>query len=187
MSKDLNEVIFSDLLPSSIAFDEKILVAAKALQVELRSINVAIEKIRLYSAIDGLPEELLKHLAWQWHVDFWDDALSIDAKRTLVKQAYPWHRRKGTPAAVEEVIRDVLGGGYLQEWWEYNGQPYHFRVFSNSPPEDAEKNTQLLLAIEMAKNKRSKLDKIIKFTVMNGDLILAGTVMAGTTLTIFSE
>ena len=187
MSKSLNDIKFLDLLPSSIAGDDKFIAAAQAIENELKDVNQVIDKLYLYSDIDNLEEPVLKHLAWQWHVDFWDDDLSLDAKRILVKQAYPWHRRKGTPGAVEEVIRDVLGGGYIEEWWEYGGEPYHFRVFSNSPPEDDQVNEQLLLAIDKAKNKRSELDAIIKPTSITGDIKVGGAVMVGANITIYQE
>lgn len=185
MSKNLNDISFSDLLPSSIAGDEKFIAAAQALDIELQSVNQAISSLYLYSDIDNLSEPVLKHLAWQWHVDFWDDDLSITQKRTLVKQAYPWHRKKGTPAAVEMVVQDVLGGGHIEEWWEYGGEPYHFRVFSNAPPEDTAGHERLLLAIDKAKNERSTLDNIIKPTSITGNLYIGGVATAGINVTVY--
>ena len=184
MSKNLSEIKFQDLLPSSIASDAKIQAAARVLDKELAQINQATENIFLYSSIEELNEATLKHLAWQWHVDFWDDALPLEKKRILIKQAYAWHKRKGTPSAVEEVIRDVLGGGSVSEWFEYGGRPFHFKVFSNSPPEDLDTKKRLLAAIDMAKNERSILDEIILSNSLAGNLHIAGLVSTGTTVTI---
>ncbi|MCG8632245.1 MAG: phage tail protein I [Desulfobacterales bacterium] len=187
MSKDLKTTPFLDLLPSSIAGDDKFIAAARVLDNELNAVTDAIGGLLLYADIDNLPEPVLKHLAWQWHVDFWDDDLTIEQKRTVVKQAYPWHRKKGTPAAVEMVLEDVLGGGYVKEWWEYGGEPKHFKVFSNMPPEDAAGHEHLLLAIDKARNERSILDAVEKPVSMTGDLVIGGVMVSGGGFMVFQE
>lgn len=187
MSKTLSGIRFIEMLPSSIASDEKIKAAAQILDGELQKINKATERLLIYSNIDGLDADILKHLAWQWHVDFWDDALPLEKKEIQVKQAYAWHKRKGTPSAVEEVVRDVLGGGSVSEWFEYGGRPFHFKVFSNSPPEDLDTKKRLLAAIDVAKNERSVLDEIILSNSLSGSLFVAGVVSLGTTVTISDE
>lgn len=174
MTKTLETTAFLDLLPDSISKDEQFVAAATALDNELQAVTGLVSDLILYEDIDTLSESVLKHLAWQWHVDFWADDLTLTQKRTLVKQAYPWHRQKGTPAAVEMVVADVLGGGSVQEWWEYGGEPYHFKVFSNQPPEDAAVQETLALAIEAAKNARSYLDGIDSPVSMTGVVYAGG-------------
>jgi len=187
MSRGLGDINFIDMLPSSISADTKVIAAAMALDTELKSVGQAITKIYLYSEIDNLPESILKHLAWQWHVDFWDDTLPLEEKRILVKRAYAWHRQKGTPAAVEEVVRGILGGGYVLENWEYGGEPYHFKVISNSPAGDAARYDQLLTAINATKNTRSWLDVIEMQPVIDKNIFFGGTVVVGATSTITDD
>ena len=34
----------------------------------------------------------------------------------------------GTPAAVERIISAIFAGGKISEWFEYGGEPHHFRI-----------------------------------------------------------
>lgn len=160
MSKTLPDISFAEILPSSIAHDETVQAAARSIDGELKQINRAIDSLYIYSRWDELEEPLLTHLAWQFKVDFWDDDLPVDKKRALVKNTVIRHRQKGTPSAIEEAISDVLGGGVVEEWWEYGGDPYHFRVrvdvVGQSLTEQAYSWADQL--IRAYKNVRSQLD-----------------------------
>ncbi len=53
------------------------------------------------------PRELLPWLAWSLSVDIWDDAWPEDTKRAAVAGSIAWHRRKGTPWAVKQVLASI--------------------------------------------------------------------------------
>ncbi|MBI9092719.1 MAG: phage tail protein I [Desulfobacterium sp.] len=162
MSKDLKATSFIDLLPSSIAEDDTIRAAALALDEELQFANDGISLVFIYSRIDEIEEPLLSILAHQMHVDYWDPDLSLETKRDLVKGSIPWHRIKGTPMAVETMVKTVIGGGEVLEWFEYGGDPYFFRISTTHSLGGPDTFTKKLLpAINMAKNTRSWLEKII--------------------------
>lgn len=187
MSKETSSVMFKELLPASISHDEQFLAAATVLDQERAYVDVSIDALALYARIDEMGEDLLKHLAYQWHVDFWDDSLELEQKRQLVKDAYQWHRIKGTPQAVELLVGKVLGGGYVQEWFEYDGEPYHFRVVSNTAPGNIDIYNQLLDAIEQSKNERSVLDTIIQSTPILGRVLVGGVCVCSSAVTICQE
>lgn len=187
MNKALSNITFLDILPSSISADDTIKAAAIGLDAELKTITGLIADLNLYKAIESLPEPILKHLAYQWHVDAWEDGLTMDQKAALLEIAYNWHRVKGTPAAVEMILKDVLGGGQVEEFWEYGGEEFHFRVLSNDPPENETAHAVLLAGIESAKNTRSVLDKIIKPASIGGKLFFGGAISAGITVKIYQE
>lgn len=63
---------------------------------------------------------LVDILAWQFHVDFYDNTRDLEFRKKLVQMSIAWHRTKGTVALVEEVIDTYFPGvGTLQEWFEY--------------------------------------------------------------------
>lgn len=53
------------------------------------------------------PEALLPWLAWALSVDFWDDAWPLDYRRATVAGSIAWHRKKGTPWAVEQALAAI--------------------------------------------------------------------------------
>lgn len=161
MSKELQHTSLLDILPPNLLRDKQIKAAAQALDAELQKITEATKEALLLPRLDELPEAVIDLLAWQWHVDFYEPSMSLEMKRQLVRESIAWHRLKGTKAAVEKMVQAVFRGGVVTEWFEYGGEPYHFRVDILSAPQiTAENTTRLLNVINASKNIRSWLDEI---------------------------
>ena len=79
---DLQNLNLIELLPTSIASDETIRNICNAIAEKLQTINEKAELVLLLPRLDQLPETLVDELAWQYHVDFYDYAASLDKKRT---------------------------------------------------------------------------------------------------------
>ena len=161
MNKELQHTSLLDILPPNLLRDKQIKAAAQALDAELQKITEATKEALLLPRLDELPEAVIDLLAWQWHVDFYEPSMSLETKRQLVRESIAWHRLKGTKAAVEKMVQAVFRGGVVTEWFEYGGEPYHFRVDILSAPQITAENTaRLLNVIEASKNIRSWLDEI---------------------------
>lgn len=161
MDFNLKEIKLEDLLPQSLKIDEGVICAARALDDELKKTTEMIVFCLIISRIDDLPESIIDLLAWQWHVDYYDYDLPITTKRKLVKESLDWHRIKGTPAAVEKVVTAAFKSAQVQEWYEYGGQPFRFKVnmIKEGMP-SLEKLDSLKRSIDTAKNVRSWLEDI---------------------------
>ena len=161
MIKNVESLSLLDILPANILEDEKVAAAAQALDREIQEVTKATIEVLHISRIDELPEAVVDLLAWQWHVDFYDQNLSLDKRRALVKNSIRWHMKKGTKAAVEEMVQTVFESGRVTEWFEYGGEPYHFKIDLLSAPrivqEDLEK---VVRVINSVKNTRSWLDSL---------------------------
>ena len=161
MSKDLQSVSLIDVLPPNLLADKRIYAAARALDDELQKITTATRNALLLPRLDELSEEVIDLLAWQWHVDFYESSMSIETKRQLVRESIAWHRIKGTKAAVEKMAQTVFKGGVVTEWFEYGGEPYHFRIdVLNAPNMTEENRGRLLAVVNASKNTRSWLDEL---------------------------
>lgn len=129
MIKDLTSISLLDILPSNLLEDPQVSAAARALDAELQAVTRATAETLHLPRLDELPETVVDLLAWQWHVDFYEPlGLDIATKRRLVKESIAWHRTKGTPAAVEKMLKAVWGSAHIEEWFEYGGSPGCFRV-----------------------------------------------------------
>ena len=135
------------------------LCASLTPQFKLLAGNVKFSLI--YSRIDYLQEVLLDEQAWQMHIDWYDATASIDVKRKLIKNSDKVHMYLGTPYAIEQVVNDYFGDGYVEEWFEYDGEPFYFRVVTSNPAVTGEQATQFTQAIEKVKNLRSRLEQVI--------------------------
>lgn len=184
---NIRDIRLSDILPPNIAKDPKVSAAAQALDNELQALTAAVDQCLILSRINELPEPVLDRLAWQFHVDFYDPTLSIEHKRELVRNSLSWHIRKGTPAAVEELITTIFGNGKVQEWFEYGGEPYKFRlqVEVDSQGVTEEMLSRLERLIQNTKNTRSWLEVINIFLTGRCKLFLPCNTVGGEEVTIY--
>lgn len=182
---DISSIRLIDLIPPSIRDDPEIQAAAGALEGELQAVTAAIPTVMLISRIDELAEDVIDLLAWQWHVDFYEPGMSLGQKRALVKTSIAQHRKKGTPWAVEEVVKVILQGALVQEWFEYGGEPYFFRVVKiNGQIPDAATYDRLKKAIDTVKNTRSWLEGVALYRETAGTVYTGGVVASGRSVEI---
>ena len=183
MSK-LEQIKLIDILPPSITHDDQVVAAAAAIDEELKQLSQSIQRLSIFNRLDQLTDEEADELAWQFHVDFYDSSLPIEIKRELVKNSITWHQRKGTPAAVEELITTLFGQGEVLEWFEYGGDPYMFQVITNNPEVTNEKALEFTQALKTVKNARSWLEKVVITNSEDVNLYFGCVLHTGDRLTI---
>lgn len=145
-----------DILPYNLAQRPNVKAVLQAFDTKLNEMNGKIANVILLARLDELESHLVDELAWQYHVDYYDNTLPIDVRRNLVRNSIGWHEIKGTPEAVEQVVATVIGGAKLMEWWEYDAEPYWFKVSGITGPTPAQANFYKLSdMINSAKNLRS--------------------------------
>jgi len=121
----------------------------------------------------------LPFLAYAFKVDFWDEDLSESDKRALIKQSLVLHRYKGTVWAIEKVFEALNLIATTYEWFDYNGEPYHFKVDISMLDKEitTKKVEDLIRYIEIFKNVRSVLDEVsVSYLMSNNKLIATGCV-----------
>lgn len=85
--------------------------------------------------------------------------MELDAKRDILKKTLMWYAHAGTPSAVSELVESVFGEGEVLEWFDYNGEPYRFKIKTNAmmTPNMSEEFSAI---IRKVKNTRSHLETI---------------------------
>lgn len=156
----LQAISLLNLLPENIRSDGTVFAAAQAIDTELQALTGLVYQLSHFDRMDQLSESETDELAWQYHVDYYDPSLPIAQRRELVKNSYRWHKHKGTPSAVEELITTVFGSGQVREWFEYGGDPFHFKVVTSDDAATTTKAQQFIDAIASAQNARSWLESI---------------------------
>ncbi|NLU09452.1 MAG: phage tail protein I [Tepidanaerobacter acetatoxydans] len=158
----IQEIKLIDILPEPLKKDKTIVAIAKVLQKYIDENYEYIKRLLILPNIDNITDEkLIDHLAYQFHVDFYDQYLDIDKKKKLVKNSIPHHRRKGTKWAIENLLTTLFDVSWLKEWFEYDGKPYMFKIHTRDLIDSEEKYTKIIDAINTVKNTRSWLEKIV--------------------------
>jgi len=134
---------------------------AESISAKLRNIAQQRRRVIIFPLIDELPEELLDILAWDMHVEWYQEDQPIEVKRALIKDSVRVHRLKGTPAAVETAVGAIWPGSKVEEWFEYDAPPYHFRItiaMNNQLTEESV--AEALRVVDQTKNLRSHVGQI---------------------------
>lgn len=119
--------------------------------------------LSLYPRIDELPEALLDILAYDFKVDWWDPEYSLEEKRRIFKESWYVHKHLGTRAAVETALRAIYPRAEVQEWFQYGGKPYFFRLNIDLTGElsDAARPWRVMERVNFYKSLRSHVDEIV--------------------------
>jgi phage tail P2-like protein len=183
----LSELDLLKLQTSFMKNDATTKALCASLNPQLIQIADKVKKCLILSNVDMLPEPILDELAWELHIDWYDATASIEVKRNLIRNSDKVHMYMGTVYAIEQVIEDYFGDGYVEEWFQYNGQPYHFKVITTNPSITGDLANQFQAAINAVKRKSTVLEEII--VLLSGDLIInmIGIVQTGDNLTFLQE
>lgn len=84
----------------------------------------------LYAELQKIPESVLDLMALELNTQYYSQGLPRQMKEQLVANTLAWYMHGGTPSVLEEFLEMVLAGGWVREWFTYNGKPYYFRAFA---------------------------------------------------------
>jgi len=160
MIKDIYKPKLAEILPESIKNDEQVHAAAVALDAELEKLLDKVKLVLHLPRLDELPADVLDHLAFQFHCDFYRNNLPVEVKRNQIRESLLWHRIKGTPRGVELAIADFMTDAVVEENWQYGGEPYFFRIVTKGL-KYLSTEQEFLDLVNSAKNVRSWLEGII--------------------------
>lgn len=163
-------------LPIALQRDPSVVALAEAVAEALAMCPIEIDRLRIYSQIDLLDEPLLDILAHDYKVDWWDADYTLEEKRRTLKDSWRVHKTLGTKAAVETAIRAIYPLTTVEEWFEYGGDPYHFRLNINitSDSGDQVRQRRVLERLNFYKSLRSHNDGVRYFLMPEKSWAAAG-------------
>ncbi|MEG2514209.1 MAG: phage tail protein I, partial [Bacteroidaceae bacterium] len=142
--------------------DPKMKALAQIVSGEILKTSGSIKNNIIYARIDEISEEVLDVLAYDLHVDWYEYSYPIDVKRAIIKDSVKVHKRLGTGYAVEVALGSLHPNSEVEEWDEYKGEPFHFRIVLDTTQSRVEADYfQVVKAIEIYKRKSAHLDELI--------------------------
>ena len=148
------------LVPRFIYNDRNGHALCMAIQASMKYVaEKAEEGIAIILDPDKMPEWRLDELAWEYNI-LYDYTADIEVKREWIKNADDFYALYGTAAGIVKYLQAAFDTVALEESWEYNTDPNHFRVTVTG--EWSEQNDEWAKkAVATVKNVRSVLDTII--------------------------
>lgn len=128
MNNSIKDSDFLQTFPPALKQDEKMLALGKLIAEELHVTANEAEQNIIYTNIDTLSETWLDVLAYDLHVDWYNYDYPIEAKRAILKDSVKVHQKLGTKKAVEMALGGIHPQSEIEEWFNYGGQPYRFRI-----------------------------------------------------------
>ena len=157
----LNDIDLVKLLPQFMRDDAAVAGLAAGVNEIVRELSGSVSLLSTWDQIDQLSEAELDELAWELNIQWYDTGASREVKRSLIKNSDKVFQRLGTKWAVENIISTYFGEGHVEEWFEYDGEPGHFRVLSPNPSLNNERLAEFLNLLNKVKRASAKLDGVI--------------------------
>lgn len=151
----------TDILPEVLSDNANVQALGYAIKKATQRLIDFCQNISIYAAIDTVPEQVLDLLAIEFNTQYYDDTMDVKLKRSLVKNTLNWYMYTGTAAAVMELVESVFGSGEIEEWFEYGGEPYHFRIHTFNVTSTDEMIQLAENLVNSVQNVRSHLEEVI--------------------------
>ena len=157
----MTDVNIRELFPAFLLADRNGFALAKAIGAGLTYfLEKCQDGLDMITDIDKMPEWRLDDMAWELNVTWYNSAGTVEEKRQTIKDARKSYGILGTPQSILLAFRGEFGDGQVQEWWEYDGDPYHFRVFTVRESTMGADYERIMGIINAVKNVRSIVDGI---------------------------
>lgn len=157
----LKDVDLYKMLPSFMKEDKFDKLLAEGMSNFFSKLAVDMDRAVIIGYIDELNEAELDQLAIDWNVFWYLKSASLEQKRQLIKDTPLVFSKLGTVWAVERVMNNYLPESELKEWFEYSGEPHHFKFVTNNTDILQTDIDAFLFILEQIKRKSQWLDGII--------------------------
>ena len=157
----LQNSLLTDILPEQLAADREVQALAYAVGRQVEALCQAADKTIVWAALAEASDKVLDLLAAELRTPCYDEILSPKIKRELIRSTLSAYAQTGTPAAVERMINTIFGRGYIKEWWQYGGQPYHFKAFTTNPAVTEDNLAEFAAVLASVKRLSAWLDEVV--------------------------
>ena len=133
MKMTLSDLEFIRLLPQFMQGDLAIQGLSLGMDIVIPQLSQSVKHLTTWDQIDTLSEEELDDLAWELNILWYEQDADISIKRDVIKNSDKVYQHLGTKWAVENVIHSYFQEGHIKEWFEYEGLPGRFSIYSTNP------------------------------------------------------
>lgn len=159
---DIYNFDFTQFFPPALTRDPKMLTLAQTVTAQLLDTSGHLDDVLIYSRFDELPEALVDVLAYDMHVDWYDYSYPLQVKRDIVKNSVKVHKKMGTKYAVKTALGSLWTESEVEEWFQYGGEPHHFRVVLDVTENRITASYgQLVDAVKMYKRLSSWMEDVV--------------------------
>lgn len=157
----INNLDFIKLLPTWMRDDETIIGLSESVNRLSKELPEKIKILTRWDKLDQLTDAELDELANELSIDWYYSNADRETKISLIKNSDIVHSKLGTDYAVNQTIEDYFGSGHVVPWYEYDGQPYHFRIETDQIQRVADNYLLFLDILQKVKRASTVLDATV--------------------------
>ena len=157
---NINNMDFIQLMPAFMKEDEAVQGLSEGVNRVTETLAAKIKLFSTWNQIDNMTGAELDMLAEELHISWYDKTAAMDVKRELIKNSDLVHAKMGTNWAVQNVIETYFGSGEIEDWYDYEGEPHHFKVITSNQSVTDEAAAKFLSVLDKVKRKSAFLDGI---------------------------
>lgn len=176
---ELNNSRLITILPPNLQPDAAVQSVCYAFDRAFWRFAERMKKLIVLSDLKNQPEEIYDALALDWKVIGYKRSMPLSQKRNMVLDAKISQMDRGTTGRVEKLMREVFGDAQLEEWFDYGGNPYLFRIVSSNPSLQDTDAEYFVSVLEQVKNLRSHLEEIVVRLGLDSEVFAGGAIQAG--------
>lgn len=156
----LDDMNFLELLPAFMREDGAVVGLANGTDTVTEELAARIKLLSTWDQIDNMSAAELDMLAKELHISWYDTNAALDVKRTIIKESDMVHAKLGTNWAALRVITAYFGESNIVEWYDYNGEPGHFKIQTLNQSILNSKAQEFMNILNIIKRKSAHLDAI---------------------------
>lgn len=168
-----------ELLPPNLQPDASVKAVCYALDRAFWQLVKSMGRLVVLADLENQPERIYDALALDLKVIGYRTNMPLSQKRALVLEARAAQMDKGTAGRVEKLMNEVFGDAELEEWFQYDGNPFMFRIVSSNPDLQDADAEYFQSVLEQVKNLRSHLEEIITRISFDNDLYFGSALHVG--------
>lgn len=128
----LKEAQITDSLPSWLSDETNVKALSYAVSRQMKKVLAYSDAAKVYANVMKCSSAVLDMLAFEIQIPKYKDSYSLDIKRRMVLNGLVYWSRMGTVGAMEDLCSDIFSNAVMTEWFDYDGEPGHFRITTDN-------------------------------------------------------
>ena len=148
------------LIPLFMRKQPDIVALCRELDPVIRDIGNKLKLLSFWGSLGDQPEEALDRKATDLDISWYRKGAALDKKREMIRSADQVHMKLGTKWAVDFVLSMYYDNAVSEEWFQYDGDPGHFRVIVRDTDFDPDLPMEMLDLLNEVKRAGAILDYV---------------------------
>ena len=148
------------LIPLFMRKQPDIVALCRELDPVIRDIGNKLKLLSFWGSLGDQPEETLDRKATDLDISWYRKGAALDKKREMIRSADQVHMKLGTKWAVDFVLSMYYDNAVSEEWFQYDGDPGHFRVIVRDTDFDPDLPMEMLDLLDEVKRAGAILDYV---------------------------